>query len=135
MEFPIPEAQYWDVSKKSQKDRQMIRKFVPEAVDLATISRGEIYRIDTFYLECQKYRDHYRDPYGKVHCPPFFHLHKGKCGIKLDQTLAQMTQAIAGTVDRQPIVFPLIPNKSMFLGGSIPMGSHTSKIGVTSYLR
>lgn len=106
MEFPIPEAQYWDVSKKSQKDRQMIRKFVPEAVDLATISRAEIYRIDTFYLECQKYRDHYRDPYGKVHCPAFFHLHKGKCGIKLDQSVIKMTQAIAATVDRQPIVFP-----------------------------
>ncbi|EDV49319.1 uncharacterized protein LOC6553743 [Drosophila erecta] len=135
MEFPIPEAQYWDVSKKSQKDRQMIRKFVPEAVDLATISRAEIYRIDTFYLECQKYRDHYRDPYGKVHCPAFFHLHKGKCGIKLDQSVIKMTQAIAGNVDRQPIVFPLIPNKSMFLGGSIPMGSQTAQVGVTSYLR
>ncbi|XP_017085117.2 uncharacterized protein LOC108117276 [Drosophila eugracilis] len=135
MEFPIPEAQYWDVSKKSQRDRQMIRKFIPDSVDLATVSPSEIYKIDTFYLECQKYRDHYRDPYGKVHCPPFFQTHKGKCGIKLDQNLIRLTQAISATVDRQPIVFPLIPSKSMFLGTSIPMGSHTSKIGVTSFLR
>lgn len=135
MEFPIPEAQYWDVSKKSQKERQVVRKFVPEAIDLSTVDVGEIYKIDTFYLECQKYRDHYRDPYGKVHCPAFFNLHKGKCGIKLDRTLALMTQAIAGNVDRQPIVFPLVRDYGMVLGRSFPMGPTNSKSTATSYKR
>ncbi|KAH8383848.1 hypothetical protein KR009_010901 [Drosophila setifemur] len=135
MNLPIPEAEYWDVTKQSQKEREIIRKFIPNGVNLSIINPAELYNSDTFYLECQKYRDFYRDPYGKVQKPKSFSLHKGMCGIKLDQTLALMTMAIAANEDHQPFIFPLLPYKGMGLGKGPVMPAQNSIISSTIYKR
>ncbi|KAH8278486.1 hypothetical protein KR018_003938 [Drosophila ironensis] len=135
MEFPIPEAQYWDVTKKSEKERAIVRKFLPEAVPLKICRPSEIYEIDTFFLESQKFRDYYRDPYGRVHLPKMFSHHRGTCGIKLDHTLALMMESVKANVDSLPLIYPLLPDNTMGLGKGFRMGACNSFISSSNYKR
>ncbi|KAH8314275.1 hypothetical protein KR074_010284 [Drosophila pseudoananassae] len=135
MELPIPEAQYWDVTKSAQKEREIVRDFVPKGVPLNIVNYVEVFDSDTFFLECQKYRDYYRDPYSKVQRPKSFELYKGKCGIKLDRTLAVMLQSVAANEDSLPVIYPLIVNRSMNIGKGFQMAAQHSQISSTVYKR
>ncbi|EDV42222.1 uncharacterized protein Dana_GF17872 [Drosophila ananassae] len=135
MELPIPEAQYWDVTKSAQKEREVVRDFIPKGVPLNIVNYAELFESDTFFLECQKYRDFYRDPYAKVHCPKFFELYKGKCGVKLDHTLAVMLKTMEANEDSLPILYPLIVDRSMRLGKGFGMTAQHSPISSSVYKR
>ncbi|XP_017022543.1 uncharacterized protein [Drosophila kikkawai] len=116
---PIPEVDMLSVSKNAEVQRRAILGFAPR-IGLTTVDYGELDRIDDFYLECQKYRDFYRDPHNKLHKPPRFRLHQGKCAIKLDHSVEELTRPILWTTEKQPVVYPLSGDTSMNLGIPIP---------------
>ncbi|XP_030380454.1 uncharacterized protein LOC115628472 [Scaptodrosophila lebanonensis] len=100
-----PEVDMLTVSKSSVNQRKAILGFAPR-IGLSFVDYGDLDRIDSFYLESQKYRDYYRDPYNKLHKPDRFRLHQGKCGIKLDDSVQMLLKPINWVTERQPVVFP-----------------------------
>lgn len=135
MELPIPEAQYWDITKSAQKEREVVRDVVPKGVSLNIVNYADVFDTDTFFLECQKYRDFYRDPYAMVHRPKSFELYKGQCGIKMDHTLAVMMKSVDTNEDSLPLIYPLIVDRSMRIGKGFDMEAQHSKKSSSIYKR
>ncbi|KAH8402120.1 hypothetical protein KR009_009980 [Drosophila setifemur] len=91
------------VSVKSREQRNLILGFaIP---DLSTVDYGQIRRMDVFYLECQKYRDYYRDPHNKIGIPPIFKEYQGKCGVKLDTSEEKLKHPL-WVAERKPVMYP-----------------------------
>lgn len=132
----VPQVDMWAVTKSSQVLRRAVLGFVPR-IGLAIVDYADVDRIDTFYLECQKFRDYYRDPYDKVHQPELFKNHMGKCGIKLDTSGSQLRQPIRWIPIRQPIINPNKYKCDMNLG--VDMGEvfkgHYSPVSCLRYKR
>lgn len=112
---PIPEVDMIKVAKNAEVQRRAILGFAPR-IGLVIVDHGDLDRIDNFYLECQKYRDYYRDPHHKLHKPPRFRLHQGKCAIKLDHSVQELTRPIQWVQEKQPVVYPLSRDTAMRLG-------------------
>ncbi|KAH8357261.1 hypothetical protein KR200_009149 [Drosophila serrata] len=128
----IPEVDMLKVSKNAEVQRRAILGFAPR-IGLTIVDYGDLDRIDNFYLESQKYRDYYRDPHNKLHKPLRFSLHQGKCAIKLDTSVEQLTRPIIWTTERQPLVYPLSGDTAMHLGMSIPpmiRGTHAKSSSI-----
>ncbi|TDG42600.1 hypothetical protein AWZ03_010985 [Drosophila navojoa] len=122
----IPETDMWSVSKSARKHRRVVLGFVPK-IGLPIVDYGDVDRIDSFYLECQDYRDYYRDPYDKLHKPIRFVFHQGKCGIRLDTSIEQLRQPMIWVPKRLPPIRPLEYRSYMNLGidaGEIMKGRH-----------
>ncbi|XP_026843590.1 uncharacterized protein LOC113565521 [Drosophila persimilis] len=113
----IPEVDMLSVSKSSEVERRAILGFAPR-INLVTVDYGDLEKIDTFYLDSQRYRDYYRDPYDKLPKPERFKYHQGKCGIKLDHSVEQMRRPISWVEERKPVVYPLKYGTPMRLGTS-----------------
>ncbi|XP_017150920.1 uncharacterized protein LOC108161209 [Drosophila miranda] len=101
----IPQVDTLAVSKNSRVQRNLILGYVIPGLN--GVDYGDVSRIDGFYLDCQKYRDYYRDPYGKMPNPERFRQYQGKCGIRLDNSLVDMLLPPRSNVDRLPIVYPV----------------------------
>lgn len=114
----IPQVDMMAVTKTSQVNRRAVLGFVPR-IGLPIVDYADVERIDTFYLECQKYRDYYRDPYDKVHQPDLFKNHMGQCGIRVDNSVRQLRQPIRWATIRQPVICPNNYKSDMKLGGEI----------------
>ncbi|XP_034670040.1 uncharacterized protein LOC117902629 [Drosophila subobscura] len=110
----IPEVDMLSVSKSSEVERRAILGFAPK-IKLVTVDYAALDRIDTFYLDCQKHRDFYRDPYDKLHKPAAFKYHQGKCGIKLEHSVEQLRSPIRWVEERKPLVYPMTYNSTMRL--------------------
>ncbi|KAH8409892.1 hypothetical protein KR009_000336 [Drosophila setifemur] len=110
----IPEVDMWTVSKCSRLQRNYM--FKADIPGLKTIDYNAIKGIDMFYLECQDYRDYFKDPYNKVHLPERFRTYVGKCGVKLDTQGQTLMVPSLGRVDRQPIFYPVDYKSDMALG-------------------
>ncbi|KAH8418314.1 hypothetical protein KR222_000602 [Zaprionus bogoriensis] len=111
----IPEADMFSVSKSSQAQRRAVLGFVPQ-IGLPIVDYEDVARIDAFYLECQKFRDYYRDPYDKVHKPEKFQHHMGRCGVKVDTSVEELRRPIRWVVKRQPVIFPVTYPSQLNLG-------------------
>lgn len=111
----IPEVDMMSVAKSCQVQRRAVLGFVPK-IGLPIVDYADVERIDTFYLECQKYRDFYRDPYDKVHKPDLFKNRLGQCGIKLDTSVDALRQPVLCVPRRQPLIDPINYGSDMNLG-------------------
>lgn len=124
----IPEVDMIAVAKSCQAQRRAVLGFVPK-IGLPIVDYADVERIDTFYLECQKYRDFYRDPYDKVHKPNLFKNHMGQCGIKLDTSVDELRQPTRWISFRQPLIDPINCESGMNLGvdmGHILKGQYST---------
>ncbi|XP_017037945.1 uncharacterized protein [Drosophila kikkawai] len=110
--FSVPEVDMVMVSKNSQNERNEMLKFVPQ-IGLNNINYGDMYRLDSFYLDCQNYRDHYRDPYNKLLRPKRFSTQSVRCGIKLDPQLELLKKRTPSHVDPIPVVYPVEYSRRM----------------------
>ncbi|XP_022224240.1 uncharacterized protein LOC111075341 [Drosophila obscura] len=112
----IPQVDMLAVSKNSRVQRNLILGYVIPGLNIVDYS--DVDRIDQYYLDCQKYRDYYRDPYGKMPKPERFRHYQGKCGAKSDRSLGDMLLPPTCPVERKPIVYPAEYGQ--------PMDSHQS---------
>ncbi|ALC39256.1 CG43796 [Drosophila busckii] len=110
-----PEVDMLAVSARSRKTRRAILGFAPR-IGLSIVDYTETERSDNFYLECQNYRDYYRDPYNKLNKPDRFKLHQGRCGIKLDKSVEELMKPADWVTERQPVVYPIEYRSYMNLG-------------------
>ncbi|KAH8335232.1 hypothetical protein KR067_005832 [Drosophila pandora] len=112
---PIPEVDMLKVATNADVQRRAILGFAPR-IGMVIVDYDDLDRIDNFYLQCQKYRDYYRDPHHKIHKPTRFRQHQGKCAIRLDRTVEELTQPIRWVEERKPVVYPEVRSTSMRLG-------------------
>ncbi|XP_016979646.1 uncharacterized protein LOC108044983 [Drosophila rhopaloa] len=132
---PIPEVDMRIVARNAEVQRRGILGFAPR-IGLSIVDYDDLDRIDSFYLQSQKFRDYYRDPHNRLHKPPRFQRHQGKCGIKLDHSVGHLTQPIRWVEEQRPLVYPLSKDTATRLGMPIsPMirGRH-DKSSSLSYL-
>ncbi|XP_030561423.1 uncharacterized protein LOC115763120 [Drosophila novamexicana] len=125
----IPEVDMLTVARSAKIHRRTILGFVPP-IGLRIVDYGDVDRIDRFYLECQDYRDYYRDPYDKIHKPLRFRQHLGKCGIKLDNSVEELRQPISWVPKRIPPLIPINYKPHMNLGsdmGEVLKGQHAKQ--------
>lgn len=128
MSREIPEVDMIAVAKGCQAQRRAVLGFVPK-IGLPIVDYADVERIDTFYLECQKYRDFYRDPYDKVHKPNLFKHGMSQCGIKLDTTVDELRKPTQWVCPRQPLIDPINYQSDMNLGvdiGNICKGQYST---------
>ncbi|KAM8714766.1 hypothetical protein ACLKA7_001172 [Drosophila subpalustris] len=111
----IPEAEMVLVAPKSRAERRAVLGFVPR-IGLPIVDYADVERIDTFYLECQSYRDYYRDPYDRVHKPMKFTKHQGRCGVKVDRSVEELRQPIRWVEKRLPYIGAIDYKSHMNLG-------------------
>ncbi|XP_016961787.1 uncharacterized protein LOC108032476 [Drosophila biarmipes] len=110
----IPEVDMWNVSQSSRIHRLSI--FNSDKPGLKVIDYAAVRGVDSFYLDCQNYRDYFKDPYSRVHKPQRFTSYAGRCGVKLDTDVELLTRPISWCIDRQPIVYPIDYQSEMALG-------------------
>ncbi|BFF93681.1 uncharacterized protein DMAD_11487 [Drosophila madeirensis] len=100
----IPQVDMLAVSKNSRVQRNLILGYVIPGLKI--VDYNDVIRIDQYYLDCQKYRDYYRDPYGKIPKPERFRQYQGKCGVKVDKSFGDLLLPPSWQVDRKPVVYP-----------------------------
>lgn len=130
--FSVPEVDMMMVSKNSQNERNEILKFVPR-IGLTNISYGGLYKVDSFYLDCQNYRDQFRDPYNKLLRPKRFNTYRGKCGIKLDPELELLKKRTPSHEDRIPVVYPIEYGRQMDFDRGFQMAGRNSRASATGF--
>ncbi|XP_017150921.1 uncharacterized protein LOC108161210 [Drosophila miranda] len=101
----IPEVDMLAVSKSSRVQRAAMAGYVLPGLKM--VDYGAMDRVDRYYMDCQNYRDYYRDPSGKMHKPERFRHYQGKCGIRLDKSLNDLMLPPVWRVERKPIVYPI----------------------------
>lgn len=109
----IPEVDMWNVSKSSRIHRLSI--FNCDKPGLKVLDYAAVRGVDRFYLECQDYRDYFKDPYNRVHKPIRFTSYAGKCDVKLDTDVEVLSEPTLWRIDRQPIVYPIDYHSDMAL--------------------
>ncbi|XP_017055847.1 uncharacterized protein LOC108097834 [Drosophila ficusphila] len=110
----IPEVDMWTVSKSVRVHRLSI--FNCDKPGLKVLDYASVKGIDSFYLDCQNYRDYFKDPYNRVHKPARFRTYGGRCGVKLDNANQCLDMPPVWGIDRQPIVYPTEYHSDMALG-------------------
>ncbi|EDW83663.1 uncharacterized protein Dwil_GK18959 [Drosophila willistoni] len=126
----LPEADMMAVSKSSRLHRK------PGApLSGLTFMDGDMQKVDKFYNDCQDYRDYYRDSYNKMHCPAAFHTHKGKCGIKLDRSIALLSLPVTWMTEEQPVIYPVEFKRYMASEAQFRMAGRFQKTTDTSFKR
>lgn len=118
-----PEVDMLLVSQSSRNQRKTIMNFVPR-IGLAIVDYGRLQEIDNFYLDCQNFRDYYRDPYNKLPRPLAFKKHYGKYGkhYSAHQTIEQLMLPTQWITERQPPLYPLNNSRHMSLNKGIHLG-------------
>ncbi|XP_043661724.1 uncharacterized protein LOC122625689 isoform X2 [Drosophila teissieri] len=101
----IPEVDMWNVSKSSRIHRLSI--FNCDKPGLKVLDYSAVRGVDRFYLECQDYRDYFKDPYNRVHKPKRFTTYAGRCDAKLDTEVEFLSMPTSWRTDRQPIIYPI----------------------------
>lgn len=126
-----PEVDMLIVSRSSRNSRKFIMNFAPK-IGLTMVNYDKLQEIDNFYLDCQNFRDYYRDPYNKLSRPEVFKKHYGKCGRKeIDKNTGLLSLPPMWIREKQPVVYPikyyreLRPDECIILGGKY---DHTSCI-------
>ncbi|KAI8124608.1 hypothetical protein CVS40_4911 [Lucilia cuprina] len=132
-----PEADMLLVSESSRNQRKSIMNFAPK-IGLAIVDYGRLQEIDNFYLDCQNFRDYYRDPYNKLPRPQAFKRHYGKCGggnRYPDKCSEQLMQPPRWVAERQPVIYPLNYRSHMVLDEGIRLGGLYNSDACTKYKR
>ncbi|EDV42224.1 uncharacterized protein Dana_GF17873 [Drosophila ananassae] len=130
--FRVPEVDMMTVSKNSMLEREFMLKFVPR-IGLTNVSYGSMYRVDKFYLDSQEYRDMTRDPYNKMLPPKSFTRYRGKCGIKIDPNLIEMSRPPSAHVDCIPLVYPVEYGHPMDISGGFRLQGRYGRQGATTF--
>ncbi|BFF92811.1 uncharacterized protein DMAD_10787 [Drosophila madeirensis] len=130
MSLRVPEVDMWNVSQSCQKTRESLFGLVLKAPKLSVVNYQDLYRVDTFYLECQKYRDQYRDPYDKLLRPKGFTC-EGRRAVKTDL----LDMPISWHQESKPLLYPIEYGTKMSLGKGYQMVGRNSKYNATSFVR
>ncbi|XP_017103191.1 uncharacterized protein [Drosophila bipectinata] len=130
--FRVPEVDMMTVSKNSMVEREFLLKFVPR-IGLTNVSYGGLYKVDKWYLDSQQYRDMTRDPYNKMLPPKSFTRYRGKCGIKIDRNLIEMSRPPPAHVDQIPLVYPQEYGHPMHLSGGFRLQGRFARQGATTF--
>lgn len=118
-----PEADMVLVSRNSRNQRKNIMNFVPK-IGLSVVDYGRLYEIDNFYIDCQNFRDYYRDPYSKLPRPIIFKKHYGKCGGNRckDKSTELLMTPPRWQGERQPVIYPIDYGRHLTLNEGIRLG-------------
>ncbi|XP_075147065.1 uncharacterized protein LOC142221286 [Haematobia irritans] len=111
------------VSRNSRNQRQSLRGFVPR-IGLSVVDYGRVDEIDTFYTDCQNFRDYYRDPYNKLPRPVVFQKHYGKCGLRTRDGSDLLMLPIEWVRETQPVLYPLNYGRQLHLTDGIQLGGY-----------
>lgn len=116
-----PEVDMLQVAKSSQNQRKSLRGFAPE-VGLSIVDYGRLYDIDQFYIDCQHFRDYYRDPYNKLPRPSEFKRHHGKCGLRTRDKCSELLMLPVNWVrETPPVIYPLNYGRQLSLNEGIKL--------------
>lgn len=130
-----PEADMLLVSKSSRNQRKSILNFAPK-IGLSVVDYGRLDEIDTFYQECQNFRDYYRDPYNKLHRPLEFQKHHGKCGIKVrDKNTELLMLPVTWVRENVPVVYHIDYDRDVHLDEGIKLGGFYDLASCIKYKR
>ncbi|KAH8293296.1 hypothetical protein KR018_012347 [Drosophila ironensis] len=102
------------VSENSRLQRRCILDLNPRQSNV--IDFASVYKLDMFLLDCQDYRDYYRDPAGRMHMPARFASFHGTCGIREDTVLKRLEKPPKYLAERKPVIYPQARNTEMALG-------------------
>ncbi|XP_003736488.2 uncharacterized protein [Drosophila pseudoobscura] len=128
----VPLVDMWNVSKSCQKLRkETTLGFAAMNKKLSIINDQDVHRLDSFYLECQKYRDYYRDPQNKVIRPKIF-TSMGRRGVKNDLSNMPITWV---QDDCRPQMFPIEYGTDLSLGKGFQTVERNSRFTDTSFVR
>ncbi|XP_013107150.1 uncharacterized protein LOC106086871 [Stomoxys calcitrans] len=130
-----PEVDMLLVSRSSRNQRQSLKGFVPR-IGLSVVDYGRVEEIDSFYMDCQNFRDYYRDPYNKLHRPPVFQQYNGKCGRrardKCSELLLLPTQWVR---EAQPVLYPVDYGRQLHLNDGIKLSGFYDYTSCIKYKR
>ncbi|XP_004529153.1 uncharacterized protein LOC101448809 [Ceratitis capitata] len=114
-----PEVDMLAVSASSRNSRRSMLNFAPK-IGLTMVNYAKLDNIDNFYLDCQNFRDYYRDPYNKLLRPEAFKQHYGKCGRKAtDKNTVLLSLPVTWVREKQPVVYPVIYERDLRLDKGI----------------
>uniref|UniRef100_A0A1A9VEU4 Uncharacterized protein n=1 Tax=Glossina austeni TaxID=7395 RepID=A0A1A9VEU4_GLOAU len=117
-----PEVDMLVVARSSQNQRKAIMNFAPR-IGLAVVDYARLDEIDRFYIDCQNFRDYYRDPYYQLHLPIAFKKHYGKCGHRpTDKCIQLFMKPTEWVRERQPVVYPIEYGRELNLDEGIKLG-------------
>lgn len=130
-----PEVDMLVVSQSSRNQRKTLTNFVPK-IGLSIADYSRLNEIDNFYLDCQNFRDYYRDAYNKLQRPKAFKRHFGKCGRRfLDKRSEVLLHPVSWVREKQPIVYPLNHRKDFVVGAEIFLGGQHYSGACNKYKR
>lgn len=129
-----PQGDMLQVSKNSRFQRKQILKFVPP-IGLTCINYRDLGEVDYLYLDCQNYRDYYRDSVNKLHPPKIFCQYHGKCGVRVDRELITLAEPVRWVREHQPVVYPAEYSRRMNLDGIIRIGAHFQSSSSVNFKR
>ncbi|XP_030238375.1 uncharacterized protein LOC115561921 [Drosophila navojoa] len=130
----IPFVDMLAVSKSLRVQRKPILKFVPPT-GVSFVNYRSLGEVDYFYLDCQNYRDYYRDPFEKMRRPAKFCQYQGRCGARPDRTVEALSVPGSWVKERPPVVYSEKYNQRMNLSGKINIDAHFSPNSVTVFKR
>ncbi|XP_053964031.1 uncharacterized protein LOC129251645 [Anastrepha obliqua] len=126
-----PEVDMLTVSKSSRNQRKSILNFAPK-MDLVNYSKSD--NIDNFYLECQNFRDYYRDPYCKLSKPEAFKVPYGKCGRQIDRN-SVLSLPVTWVREYHPVIYALQYGRELHLDEGISLGGQYDPTSCIKYKR
>ncbi|XP_039959511.1 uncharacterized protein LOC120774160 [Bactrocera tryoni] len=130
-----PEVDMLIVSRSSRNSRKSIMNFAPK-IGLTMVNYAKLDNIDNFYLDCQEFRDYYRDPYNKISRPEAFKKHYGKCGRReIDKNTVSLSLPPTWVHEKQPVVYPLKYDRKLRLNEGIILGGQYDRISCIKYKR
>ncbi|XP_022234386.2 uncharacterized protein LOC111082472 [Drosophila obscura] len=130
MSSRVPEVEMWNVSKSCRKTRESLFAFAPKLPKLSFVNYQDLYGVDSFYMECQKHRDYYRDPYDKLLRPQSF-VRTGRRPVKPDL----LSMPMSWHQESKPLVFPMEYGRHSTLGRGFQMVERNSRYHDTFFLR
>ncbi|KAH8293293.1 hypothetical protein KR018_010602 [Drosophila ironensis] len=110
----IPDVDMWNVNKSCRLERHVFLRANPTRSTI--IDYSSLWKCDMFYLDCQEYRDYFRDPHNRMHKPARFREYVGDCLEKEDLDDKRLREPPRSLVERQPVVFAIEYPKDMALG-------------------
>lgn len=130
-----PDVDMLLVSRSSRNQRQSIRGFAPR-IGLSVVDYGRVEEIDTFYMDCQNFRDYYRDPYNKLPRPTVFKKHYGKCGLRSRDKCSELLMLpVQWRCETQPVMYAVDYGRHLHLDEGIQLSGLHDKTSCIKYKR
>lgn len=94
------------MSREAKNFRNDLSKFLPSKIGVTTMDVKRCWDIDRFYLNCQDYRDWYKNVSKKLYRPDEFEVPAKKFATRPDPTSIYEKQPVQYHQQFQPITYP-----------------------------